>query len=289
MSELVDLGLTEDIGHGDITTGAVLGASPVEGVGRVVAREPLVVSGLEVAEAVFRRVDSGLHVVSRASNGARLASGDVLLEVSGLCRSILVGERVALNFLGRLCGIATHTRRFVDAVAGTRARIVDTRKSTPGFRRLEKAAVRHGGGHNHRFNLSDGILIKDNHIQAAGGVRAAVEAARANRPHHLVKIEVEVDTLEQLKEALAAGAEVVMLDNMSVSQLREAVALAGGRVVLEASGGVRLENVREIAETGVDIISAGSLIHGARWVDIGLDLEADWGRAHKGGSGASGD
>ncbi len=195
-----------------------------------------------------------------------------MLEVTGSSRAILVAERVALNFLGRLCGIATHTRRFVDAVAGLEVRIVDTRKSTPGYRYLEKAAVRHGGGHNHRFNLADGILIKDNHIAAAGGVREAVAAARANAPHHLVRIEVETDSLEQVDEAIEAGADVIMLDNMSLPMLRAAVARIGGRALVEASGGVNLETVRAIAETGVDIISAGSLIHGARWVDIGLDL-----------------
>ncbi len=269
---LVEIGLAEDIGHGDITTRAVLGESDPAAVGRIVAREPLVVSGLEVAEYVFQRVDPALRVTLLSADGGALGAGDPLLEVEGSSRSILAGERVALNFLGHLSGIATHTRRFVEALAGTGARIVDTRKTTPGYRYLEKAAVCHGGGHNHRFNLSDGILIKDNHIEAVGGVREAVVAAEANRPHHLVNIEVEVDSLEQLEEALASGAGVIMLDNMPPSMLRAAVARAGGRALLEASGGVRIETVREIAETGVDLISAGSLIHGARWVDIGLDL-----------------
>ena len=271
---LVALGLAEDVGQGDITTEAVLGTNVVRAVGRIAARESLVVSGLEVAEHVFRSVDPELVVARRAENGDRVEPGHVLLEVSGSSRSILVGERVALNFLGHLSGIATHTRRFADALAGTKVRIVDTRKSTPGYRYLEKAAVRHGGGHNHRFNLSDGILIKDNHIAAAGSVRKAVTAARANAPHHLVKIEVETESLEQVDEAIAAGADVIMLDNMSLSMLRTAVARVAGRAIVEASGGVNLETVRAIAETGVDIISAGSLIHGARWVDIGLDLTA---------------
>jgi nicotinate-nucleotide pyrophosphorylase (carboxylating) len=272
LEQLIELGLEEDLGNGDVTTAAVVDPE-APGVGRIVSREPLVVSGVAIAAEVFRRVDPELRVSILKPDGSAVMPGATLMRLEGRYASILTGERLALNFLGRLSGVATNTRRFVDAIAGLKARIVDTRKTTPGFRALEKAAVRHGGGHNHRFNLSDGVLIKDNHLVAAGGVRAAVERARKNAAHHLVRIEVEVDTLEQLREALDCGVEVVLLDNMSLEQLREAVRMTGGRALLEASGGVRLDTVRGIAETGVDLISAGSLVHGARWVDVALDLE----------------
>ncbi|MBX6423149.1 carboxylating nicotinate-nucleotide diphosphorylase [Thermosulfurimonas sp. F29] len=273
IGEAVRRALEEDLSFGDLTTEALI---PEELYGRAVirAKEKLVVCGLPVAEEVFRTVDPELALKRRAGEGEEVPAGGVLLEVSGSVRSILKGERVALNFLQHLSGIATLTRRFVEAVAGLPVRIVDTRKTTPGLRYLEKYAVRVGGGHNHRFGLSEGILIKDNHIDACGGVRAAVETVRRAAPH-VFRVEVEVRTLEELREALSAGAEVILLDNFSPQELREAVKLARSvkpEVLLEASGGISLDNVREFAETGVDIISVGRLTHSAPAVDIHLRL-----------------
>ncbi len=205
-------------------------------------------------------------------DGSDVQPGDTIMAIEGKARSILTGERVALNFLGHLSGIATTTRAMVRAVEGTGARICCTRKTTPNLRAFEKYAVRCGGGANHRFGLDDGVLIKDNHIAAAGGITAAIKSARAHIGH-MVKIEIEVDTLQQLSEALEAGAEVIMLDNMGPAELKEAVALTGGRAVLEASGRVTLDSVRTIAESGVDIISAGWITHSAPCLDIGLDYE----------------
>lgn len=271
LERLITIGLEEDLALGDVTTEALV-PDHVSGTAVIVAREPLVVSGLTVAEAVMHRVDPTLGVQRVARDGQALERHQVLLRLEGSLRSILMAERLALNFLGRLSGIATHTRRYAELIAHTRAKVVDTRKTTPGFRALEKQAVLHGGGGNHRFHLGDGILIKDNHIQAVGSVVEAIRAARKNARHHLLRIEVEVDTLEQLQQALAEGAEIVLLDNMSPEQLKEAVALTGGRALLEASGGIRLETITAVAETGVDLISVGNLIHGARWVDVSLDV-----------------
>lgn len=271
LERLITIGLEEDLALGDVTTEAVV-PEHATGTAVIVAREPLVVSGLIVAEAVIHRVDPTLEVQRVARDGQALERHQVLLRLEGSLRSILMAERLALNFLGRLSGIATHTRRYAELIAHTRAKVVDTRKTTPGFRALEKQAVLHGGGGNHRFHLGDGILIKDNHIQAVGSVVEAIRAARKNARHHLLRIEVEVDTLEQLEQALAEGAEIVLLDNMSPEQLKEAVALTGGRALLEASGGIRLETITAVAEAGVDLISVGNLIHGARWVDVSLDV-----------------
>lgn len=271
LERLITIGLEEDLALGDVTTEAVV-PEHATGTAVIVAREPLVVSGLTVAEAVIHRVDPTLEVQRVARDGQALERHQVLLRLEGSLRSILMAERLALNFLGRLSGIATHTRRYAELIAHTRAKVVDTRKTTPGFRALEKQAVLHGGGGNHRFHLGDGILIKDNHIQAVGSVVEAIRAARKNARHHLLRIEVEVDTLEQLEQALAEGAEIVLLDNMSPEQLKEAVALTGGRALLEASGGIRLETITAVAEAGVDLISVGNLIHGARWVDVSLDV-----------------
>lgn len=271
LERLITIGLEEDLALGDVTTEAVV-PEHATGTAVIVAREPLVVSGLTVAEAVIHRVDPTLEVQRVARDGQALERHQVLLRLEGSLRSILMAERLALNFLGRLSGIATHTRRYAELIAHTRAKVVDTRKTTPGFRALEKQAVLHGGGGNHRFHLGDGILIKDNHIQAVGSVVEAIRAARKNARHHLLRIEVEVDTLEQLEQALAEGAEIVLLDNMSPDQLKEAVALTGGRALLEASGGIRLETITAVAEAGVDLISVGNLIHGARWVDVSLDV-----------------
>jgi nicotinate-nucleotide pyrophosphorylase (carboxylating) len=221
---------------------------------------------------VFLLVDPTLKVGIPRQDGSHARLGDPILEVWGGISAMLMAERTAVNFLQRLSGIATLTRAFVERIAGTSARIVDTRKTTPGWRRLEKAAVRAGGGYNHRFGLYDGVLIKDNHIAAVGGVGLAVAAIRRTIAHTL-KIEVEVETLDQLDEAIAVGADAVLLDNMAPSVMVEAVRRAGGRLILEASGGISLDNVKEVAETGVDLISVGALTHSARAVDISMEIE----------------
>jgi len=268
---LIRHALSEDIGSGDVTTQAVI-PEETRGSARIIAKEPLVVAGTQVAQRVFLLVDPSLKVRIPQQDGSHARPGDVLLEVSGGVSAMLMAERTAVNFLQRLSGIATLTRAFVDRVAGTSARIADTRKTTPGWRLLEKAAVRAGGGCNHRFGLYDGVLIKDNHIAAVGGVGPAVAAIRRKIPHTL-KIEVEVETLDQLDEAIAVGADAVLLDNMAPSVMVEAVRRAGGRLTLEASGGISLDNVKEVAETGVDLISVGALTHSARAVDISMEIE----------------
>lgn len=268
----IDAWLDEDLALGDVTTDAII-PEEQRHCARMVAREAITVSGLRMAIKVFTRLDSTLRLTPAVEDGAQLAASGLLLTIEGKTRSILRGERLALNLVGRLSGIATRTRLFSSRIEGTGARVADTRKTTPGHRWLEKEAVRHGGGLNHRFSLGDGILIKDNHIAAAGGVRQAIRLARANARHHLLGMEVEVDTLQQLQEALEEGATRILLDNMKPEQLREAVALTDGRALLEASGGVSLETIRAIAETGVSLISVGGLVHGARWVDVGLDME----------------
>ncbi len=271
--EIVARALTEDIGPGDITTELVI--SPAQRAhGYFLAKQAGVLSGLDVAEECFRHVEPHIEFAPYYHEGQAFVAGDYLAEVRGSARALLTAERVALNFLQRLCGIATLTKQFVERVAGTRARIVDTRKTTPGLRILEKRAVRAGGGFNHRFSLFDGILLKDNHIALAGGIQPAVAAARTAAPH-LLKIQVEVSSLEQLQEALAAGADAVLLDNMSVEQMQEAVALAGGRVLVEASGGISLDNVAAVAQTGVDFISIGALTHSAPAIDISLELQQE--------------
>ncbi len=270
---IIDLALAEDIGTGDVTTMATVPPG-TRAHGTIVAKATGVVSGLGAAAAVFRRVDPSVVFERLLNNGARCDPRDVLAEVAGPARSILTGERVALNLLQRLSGVATLTAQYVDAVKGTRARIIDTRKTTPGLRALEKAAVRDGGGHNHRVGLADGVLIKDNHLAAVGGpdrIGGAVRQARAFAPHTL-RIEVEVTTLDELAEAVAAGADVVLLDNMDAPTIRQAVELAAGRVLLEASGGVTLATIRAIAEAGVDLISVGALTHSAPALDLSLEF-----------------
>ncbi len=265
--------LREDLEHGDITTEAIF--SEETGSALFVAREPLIAAGLEtVAARVFRLLDDQLRFFGEAAqDGAQVGPGETMLIVSGPVRSILRAERVALNLVQRLCGIATLTRQYADAMQGCKAVIADTRKTTPGLRLLEKYAVRCGGGRNHRYSLSDGVLIKDNHIAACGSITEAVRRARAAVPHTMA-IEVEADTLEQVEECLACAVPVIMLDNMDVPTLRQAVQLIAGRAVTEASGGVNLRTVRAIAETGVDIISVGALTHSAPACDIGLDWAA---------------
>jgi len=263
--------LREDLGRaGDITTDAIVPASAI-GHADAVGRATGIVSGLEAFGRTFTLVDDRVRVELHAADGDRVAAGTPIARVSGPLRAILAAERTALNLLGHLSGVATATDRLVQAIAGTRAAIIDTRKTTPGMRALEKAAVRHGGGSNHRFGLDDAILIKDNHVAIAGGIRPAIEAARAYAGH-LVKIEVEVDSLEQLDEALAARADIVLLDNFSIEQTRAAVVRTAGRALLESSGGIDQTTVRAVAETGVDLISSGALTHSVRALDVGLDI-----------------
>jgi nicotinate-nucleotide pyrophosphorylase (carboxylating) len=261
--------LREDLaGYGDLTGSAFTGY----GVARVVAREPGVLSGVAALEETARQVDAALAVQVFIDDGERFAAGTALAELRGPLAAILAAERTALNFLCRLSGVATLTATYVAEAAGTSAHIAATRKTTPGLRALEKQAVAHGGGTPHRFGLFDGAMIKDNHVAAAGGVAAAIDRVRAGAAH-LHALEVEVDTLEQLDEALAAGATIVLLDNMDTATVRDAVTRVAGRAVVEVSGGVRLERVRELAEAGVDVISVGALTTRAPWVDLALDLE----------------
>ena len=267
---LIALAIEEDLGRGDVTSEAIFDAAATT-AGVIIAKEPLTVAGAAVAAAVFARVDGGTRVVVQAGDGSRVAKGDGVIRVEGRTRALLAAERTALNFLQRLSGVATLTRQFVDAVAGTRARICDTRKTAPGWRALDKLAVVAGGGVNHRADLASGVLIKDNHVIAAGGVRAAVERARQRAPHSL-RVEVEVTELAQIEEALAAGAEVVLLDNMDAANVHAAVGQIAGRAIVEVSGGVNLQTVRAFAEAGPDRISVGALTHSARAVDLSLEL-----------------
>ncbi|MGD0844564.1 MAG: carboxylating nicotinate-nucleotide diphosphorylase [Geobacteraceae bacterium] len=271
LDRIIENALEEDIHTGDITTLAVV-RERHEARARLTAKEPLILAGIEVAVRVFRMVDPRILFTPRFSDGDKLQSGDVIAEMLGDAASLLQGERVALNFLQRMCGVATLTGQYMTAVKGTKARIVDTRKTTPGLRSVEKYAVRVGGGNNHRSGLYDGVLIKENHITAAGGIGIAIDRARGYIPHTM-KIEVETETLAEVAEALAAGADIIMLDNMDLAAMREAVAMIAGRALVEASGGVNLETVREIAETGVDIISVGALTHSCRAMDISMLLE----------------
>lgn len=260
--------LAEDVGRGDVTTAATVDEAAV-GTAELIAREPGVVFGLRVAEAVFRALDPDVSFDALVEEGARVDRPTAVASVAGPLRAILTGERVALNFLGRLSGVATLTRRYVDAVDGTGVAILDTRKTTPGLRALEKQAVVAGGGRNHRFGLDDGVLIKDNHLRAAGSLAEAVSRVRAASD---LPVEVECETLQQVAEALEAGADAILLDNMTLDELRAAVDLVAGRARLEASGGITLDNVRAVAETGVDEISIGALTHSARSLDVSLEL-----------------
>lgn len=269
---LIQAALTEDIGTGDITAELLI---PEDQQAKLVmvAREPLVACGITVAAHSFHSLNNNVTCTGLVQEGTLVQAGTPLLRVEGNARTIVAAERTALNFIARLSAVATITRRFVDAVRGTNAMILDTRKTLPGYRALDKYAVRVGGGKNHRMRLDDGILIKDNHIALCGSVKAAISKARAGAPH-LMKILVECDTLQQVVEAIDAGAEMVMLDNMSVEDMSKAAARAKAhRVTTEASGNMTLERVREVAETGVDYISVGRITHSAPNVDIGLDME----------------
>lgn len=271
LDDLIRHALKEDIHTGDLTTQACVPvARPAKA--RLVAKEPFVLAGVKVAARVFSLLDSEISFTHELHDGAMVEKGTVIAQLAGDAALLLQGERVALNLLQRMCGIATLTSRYVASVTGTKARIVDTRKTTPGLRMLEKYAVRVGGGINHRTGLYDGILIKENHIVAAGGIAEAVRRARAYIPHTL-KIEVETETVEQVQEALAAGADIIMLDNMDCAAMSHCVKLIAGRALVEASGGVNLESVRAIAETGVDIISVGALTHSPRAADISMLLD----------------
>ncbi len=268
---IVRRALEEDLGRaGDITSEVVIPADK-KITARLVARKAGSIAGLVAAECAFRLVDESLAFACELPDGSQSGDGRVLATVEGRARAILTAERTALNFLGHLSGIATATRALVDAVKDTKTKIVDTRKTTPGLRLLEKYAVRCGGGFNHRFGLDDAVLIKDNHIAAAGSIAEALRRARAGMAH-MTKIEVEVDTLQQLEEALSLGADTILLDNMGLDDLRRAVALTNGGALLEASGGVTYGSVRAIAETGVDYISSGAITHSAPSLDVGLDL-----------------
>jgi len=270
----IDTALAEDLGDGDITTDSLISPDLLS-KGEIIAKEAGVAAGLPVAELVFQRVDSRISFEGKVPEGARVKAGDVLALVEGPAASILKGERVALNFLQRLSGTATITARYVEAVAELPARILDTRKTTPGLRSLEKYAVRVGGGFNHRRNLGDGILVKDNHLAAAAemglSMKEVVARLRRNAPHTL-KVQIEVTSPEQALEALEAGADALLLDNMAVEAMRQVVQEVKGRIPLEASGGITLSNVRAVAETGVDLISAGALTHSVKALDISLEL-----------------
>lgn len=272
VDRLVGLALEEDLALGDVTTDATIGAT-VRGAGRIMAKQELVLAGTDVASRVFAAVDPTIEVVWHLTDGSSAQSGTIVGVATGPVRSLLRAERTVLNFMQRLSGTATLAREFADAVRGTGARVVDTRKTTPGWRTLEKAAVRAGGAYNHRFSLGSGVLIKDNHVDAGGGVAATIAAVREHAPHSL-KAEIEVRNLEELDAALAARADIVLLDNMDLPTLREAAGRARAAGVLtEASGGVNLATVRAIAECGVDLISAGALTHSAPSVDLNMKVQ----------------
>lgn len=271
VEQIITLALNEDIGTGDITTLSTIPADKTA-LGRFVAKEDMIICGIDLAAHIFARVDPSIELKANFKDGDAVKKGDVIATVSGNAQNVLTGERTALNFMQRLTGIATRTHVSVAEVAGTNAKITDTRKTTPGLRVLEKYAVRVGGGTNHRFNLADGVLIKDNHIAVSGGIKNAVKNARAVIPHTL-KIEVEVESKEQLAEALDAGADIIMLDNMSNDLMRECVGLVAGRALVEASGNMGEKSLREVAETGVDIISIGALTHTVKAADISLKFQ----------------
>ena len=270
VEQIITLALNEDIGTGDITTLSTIPEDKTA-TGRFVAKEDMIICGIDLAKHIFGRVDPSIEMKANFKDGDAVKKGDVIAVVSGNAQNVLTGERTALNFMQRLTGIATRTHASVAEVAGTNAKITDTRKTTPGLRVLEKYAVRVGGGTNHRFNLADGVLIKDNHIAVSGGIKNAVKNARAVIPHTL-KIEVEVETKEQLAEALDAGADIIMLDNMSNDLMRECVGIVAGRALVEASGNMGEKSLREVAETGVDI-SIGALTHTVKAADISLKFQ----------------
>ena len=273
VTQIISLALNEDVGTGDIPTETTIPADKTAS-GRFIAKEDMIICGIDVAELVFRTVDASISFNENFKDGDKVCKGDVIATVNGNARNVLTAERTSLNLMQRLTGIATRTHEAVKCVEGTKAKITDTRKTTPGLRVLEKYAVRAGGGTNHRFNLADGILIKDNHIAVSGGIKNAVANARKAAPHTL-KIEVEVETKEQLAEALEAGADIIMLDNMSNELMSECVKIIDGRALVEASGNMGDKDLYEVAKTGVDIISIGALTHTVRAADISLKFKID--------------
>jgi len=271
IDDLIEIALNEDIGPTDITTDNLVSPA-LEGIGVTIAKESLVIAGLEIAKRVFQRLDTDVVYKSGFEDGDILEKGSTIFQVSGKLSALLKGERTALNFLQRLSGIATNVRSYVDKLEKYSVRLVDTRKTTPGLRFLEKYAVRVGGAFNHRMGLYDGVLIKDNHIAACGGITASIERIRS-KISHLVKVEVEVSTIDEVKEAIAAGADVIMLDNMSIKLIKESVVLIGGRAIVEVSGGVTEDNIVRLADIGVDLISVGAFTHSARSMDISMRIE----------------
>ena len=275
IKRIIDTALSEDIGHGDITS-SILIPEDIPAKGIITAEDDIVLAGLAVAEEVFKRLDGAAVFEGLASDGDSVKAGTVIARVSGNGRALLTGERVALNFLQRLSGIAALSKRYADAVRGLPVRISDTRKTTPGLRTLEKYAVRAGGCFNHRYGLFDGILIKENHIALTSGVEEAVSAAKMKSPH-TIKVEVEVKNLEEVKAAVKGKADIIMLDNMDIAMMKESVEIIRGQsdreILIEASGGMSLDRVRDVALTGVDIISVGALTHAAAWVNISMDIE----------------
>jgi len=271
VKKIIEQALSEDIGPGDVTTEATIPVGSTS-TAEILAKQDLVLAGLDVSLEVFHFLDAAIQFTRFAQDGDRIKPGKVIARVSGSTRVLLAGERVALNLLQHMSGIATLTSKYVEQLKGLNAQALDTRKTLPGLRQLEKYAVRMGGGTNHRFGMYDGVLIKDNHIKAGGSITKAIESARRNA-HHLLKIEVETKTLDEVREALAAKADIIMLDNMPLDMIREAVKLINGQVLVEASGNVTLETIREIGETGVDFISSGSLTHSAPAADISMKIK----------------
>ncbi len=272
VKEIIQLALKEDIGPGDVTTDSIIRDNNIMGCARLMAKEDLILAGLSVFKRVFLELWPDMEFESFFKDGDLVRDKEIICLIKGPVNIILKGERTALNFLQRMSGIATMTKRFVERISSANTRILDTRKTVPGWRILDKYAVRIGGGHNHRFGLFDGVLIKDNHISAAGSVGEAIKLVKVNIPHTL-KIEVEVETLDELKEAIDSGADAVLLDNMDMNMLRKAVEIAKDRVIIEVSGGITLEDVGEIAKTGVDFISVGAITHSVKGVDISLELQ----------------
>lgn len=269
LKEIIRLAMLEDIGHGDITSLLIV-PEDNKAKAKIIAKEDFILAGMPFVKKVFNMVNPEVKIKILVDEGAKVKKGATVAEISGSARSILLGERISLNILQRISGIATITRSYVEKITGLPVKLADTRKTTPGMRIMEKYGVKIGGGVNHRFGLYDGILIKDNHIKIAGGIKKAIGLAK--KGHHLLKIEIEVKNLDELKEALDAGADVIMLDNMSIPDMKKAVKIAKGNALIEASGNVNLENIMDIAEAGVDIISIGALTHSARAVDISMKI-----------------
>lgn len=268
---LIEEALKEDIGHGDITTLSIVNEE-TKAEACIITHEPIILAGIFIPELLYKKLDPEIKIASYYEDGDHISAEKEIIRISGKASSILMGERVCLNFLQRLCGISTYTARFVERIKDLPVRILDTRKTTPLLRQLEKYAVRMGGGYNHRMGLFDGILIKDNHIKIAGGVKEAIKRVRQRAINPLVKVEVEVKNLDELNEAIDGGADIVMLDNMEIEEIRKAVSIVKGKVLVEVSGRINLENIREIASLGVDFISVGSITHSAPSADLSMEI-----------------